>query len=1090
MKRRIAFVVILVSVICSSAGVIGHKTFANRGTTPFNCTSDSKGDTRPNDTDTFPFGFICGSDISVGAPVIQVTKDMVNTIPGTTVRISGKYSPVGPPKYKDNQGNIREASGVLVWFTIDGDEPLTSDSTYSPVSPGGGSSANCPGSGRAKVYGFTDNLGGGPNGDNQSPYAYNPNNKTGIVDCGEKGKMVFWTNAPHTIRGQASTDAANNFSFDAKLAPGKTGSTCVRMNVSVQFNSNDPWFPSNESSNSSAAAGHIAKQSSDWTCINVNNFEPNGTLNITSCSSYSAWGYDPDHENDGVYYRLIGPSGGVITPAPWPITSKGDSSSRSQGFSPGVTYRMQIFDPDISQWVTVSEDNCGNPNAMDAKTYMATDYKPGWRMDNVNLEPGQKAYYRSHISNNRSVATIYNRWDCIQPGYEADPSKGPACGRNAITIGANKSVDVGNANGSDGDPSFETYYTNENTPLGTLFCKQMHLQWLTGSNPPSATADGNTVCAYTAGGHSQAQTVTQNGTSTAYAEPGQSVSFFPNVATHDFTRLDGTDYEYYLNCSNQIYGLVNYDVGCSSGRLTVASSANLFQPTGGYQIPADAYSGDVCNKLTIISAGSTINGPNANLIGNGEANACSHVVGGKTSISASAEPGDAEPQEPIKFNWTMTTGSFNPSTKNDYKYDVTCKYKLYFTRSYGVPANTEVDSGKCDQAISADGSITGTPSYTVATDNYIGNQLCMDVTISPNGSNVNSNPNWNLIGHASDHVCVEIVAKPYMKVYGGSVSAGNNYPGQPCRNPNASVMGWNKGDNGEPAGDSFRGAGAQLAVFAQDQIKGFASAQGSKGWGGFATAPSGLSFANASTRPDNTQQVYGTAFADNTCISDYYGSLPTDARTWSSLAAANDVVRSGEPNPVFKANGPLVLNGTPDNSANRITLGNNTKLYVDGDVYITGDINTETGANSVAQVPNFTLIAKGNIYISPQVGYLYGNYVAQPNGASGGNIYTCAPQNGTYNNANTSYVKRENYTVCKQKQLVVDGSFTAKRVYLLRTYGSRYMDNGGSVPGGSGDTNAGEVFRYNPLVWMRQSATDWTASNASFDAITTLPPVL
>jgi hypothetical protein len=214
---------------------------------------------------------------------------------------------------------------------------------------------------------------------------------------------------------------------------------------------------------------------------------------------------------------------------------------------------------------------------------------------------------------------------------------------------------------------------------------------------------------------------------------------------------------------------------------------------------------------------------------------------------------------------------------------------------------------------------------------------------------------------------------------------------------------------------------------------------------------------------------------------------------WSNLGATNNTVTPTNPAPVFYSPAATTIAG------GEIKRTDNTTLYVDGDLQINGNITAESGAGSIAEIPSFTVIVRGNIYIAPNVTELYGTYVAQPNGSDGGRIYTCGTNRVAHNPmTGTAASVNNDYNTCRTR-LVVTGSFVAKKVHLLRTYGTRLSDRGSDVAGsgnvppataGSGYERAAEVFQYNPLMWLRQSSTADEDRGFIYDAATSLPPVL
>ena len=172
-------------------------------------------------------------------------------------------------------------------------------------------------------------------------------------------------------------------------------------------------------------------------------------------------------------------------------------------------------------------------------------------------------------------------------------------------------------------------------------------------------------------------------------------------------------------------------------------------------------------------------------------------------------------------------------------------------------------------------------------------------------------------------------------------------------------------------------------------------------------------------------------------------------------------------------------------------------VYVEGNVFINGNISYQTGATNISELPNLYIIAKGNIYIDNDVTNIDGTFIAQTDGPDvndKGNIYTCTDSNATlFPAANLA-------TAC-DKQLVVNGGLIAQEVRFLRTAGS--IDTSTSsveTPNYSNGTGTGaaEVINYTPEVYLAPSplrnpnATNTNTGSAGagrYDAIKSLPPI-
>lgn len=316
--------------------------------------------------------------------------------------------------------------------------------------------------------------------------------------------------------------------------------------------------------------------------------------------------------------------------------------------------------------------------------------------------------------------------------------------------------------------------------------------------------------------------------------------------------------------------------------------------------------------------------------------------------------------------------------------------------------------------------------------------------------------------------CIPVVAKPYTRVYGGDVSTGNAFAGEPnvCSNfDEASIVSWNR----RPAG-SFAGAGAQYAALALDAINDFSTDLGNSG----SDAPDGLSFANNSVPVDENDGEFGGFFGDVPCIANYYAERPDDGQVIGASPNLSSLGASGE-HIEYVRNGSLTLNG------GNINPDEQTTIYVDGNVFIGGNIDYP-GSWGAGNVPVFRLIVNGNIYIGQNVSQLDGLYVAQGNGTSGGVIYTCA----TGLNSPVSQTAGNFYDQCNTK-LTVNGSFVATQVRLLRNNGTLSQSSVDDYPPGTGQV--GEVFNYNPTMWLNQPPLS-SGAQGDYDAVISLPPIL
>jgi hypothetical protein len=310
-------------------------------------------------------------------------------------------------------------------------------------------------------------------------------------------------------------------------------------------------------------------------------------------------------------------------------------------------------------------------------------------------------------------------------------------------------------------------------------------------------------------------------------------------------------------------------------------------------------------------------------------------------------------------------------------------------------------------------------------------------------------------GTRSDIGCVTIVSKPYMRAYGGDISAGNGFTssGACASNSGAAIVGWNR----EAAG-GYAGGGVQFAALAMNSIYDYATGLGNTS----GTTGSRLAFANTSF----TAARFGGGFGSVPCIPDFMSRKPAST---TNLGSGSINLSSLGGSNAYTASGPVTISGN-------INPNQRTSIFVTGDVIISGNI-TYTGSWSVASAPLFQVVATGNIYVGRTVSQLDGLFVAQHTGSSGGVIYTCA--NGTTPVDKTVLVGQ-----CGTK-LTVNGAFVAYQTQLLRARGTLSASNA-TETGAAG--NAAEVFNYSPLMWMITPPGQVTPG--TYDSLTSLPPIL
>lgn len=386
----------------------------------------------------------------------------------------------------------------------------------------------------------------------------------------------------------------------------------------------------------------------------------------------------------------------------------------------------------------------------------------------------------------------------------------------------------------------------------------------------------------------------------------------------------------------------------------------------------------------------------------------------------------------------------------------TCSIYGNTYNGYNLPADPEqsgsnVGYGGCTGKIFNKGTTTTiyTETFTINAS-QVGKTICRSLVVKP--------PKPGSSTPSVDGACVVVASKPYVKVFGGNVSTGNGLKSNACQqNDVGSVNSWNNGSS------AFAGAGTQFAALALGTIDEFATGQAASG----VPMPSGLAFSNTVNN-----ETYGGGFGLLPCIPDYYAEAANTQAVGATVSLAG--LNSGS----YKGTGTVTINASDMGAGKRVVL------YVDGNVYINGNIRY-TGSWTYDQIPLVEIVASGNIYIAPGVTQLDGAYIAQSKAdGSKGSIYTCATNSGPLSWTDGSF-----YTPCKTK-LTVNGLFSAARVYLMRTYGTISSATANETAANSA---AGEVFNYNPTLWIAQPPAGTTTENSKvgkYDAITSLPPVL
>ena len=293
-----------------------------------------------------------------------------------------------------------------------------------------------------------------------------------------------------------------------------------------------------------------------------------------------------------------------------------------------------------------------------------------------------------------------------------------------------------------------------------------------------------------------------------------------------------------------------------------------------------------------------------------------------------------------------------------------------------------------------------------------GDEYCTAITLTYSSGYVG--PDNGVIGGtpaaAISPSCPRVVNEPYFKVYNSDISAGGSFGS--CTTAGGTLAGY--ADISDPV-NATRGSTTQLSALALLKITGVASAKTSANING---SPTNLTFANTGVQVDSTgneSPVLGGQY--NGCRTLTNATAPPGAADYSSSSFDLSGKNGG-----YTHSGNIMVNG------GSLGANQNVSLFVDGNIYVSSDIAYGDGWQA-GSAPSLVLHATGNIYISPSVHRLAGLYIAQDKSdGSAGKIYTCAI-------GQSPVTAVDLYSTCKD-QLIVTGSFVAKQINLMRTFGS------------------------------------------------------
>lgn len=367
-------------------------------------------------------------------------------------------------------------------------------------------------------------------------------------------------------------------------------------------------------------------------------------------------------------------------------------------------------------------------------------------------------------------------------------------------------------------------------------------------------------------------------------------------------------------------------------------------------------------------------------------------------------------------------------------------------------------------------------------------------------------------------------ARPYFKVFGGDIATGGWFNSGTTNCLASGISNYFQDGSFMPngvTGDAFKsyggiytfmrdiggyaGSSSQFAAYSLGTIDGEGSAINGFYTGNISGNKKPLSFANFGVTGPPAGYMGGLWGGDirsaSNCIPDYYGTKDSTPRGGSGpLPLPNNVNGTAIYNASPGAAGINLFFGSGNVNVNRgawVTVFVNGNLRINANVTYQGrDPNNEN--SPVNNIPRFSVVVKGSIYVAPNVTNLDGLYIAQPDmadpnpyGNDTGVFWSC--DDGNKSSLTSPGGNSWIVTNCNSK-LRVNGAVIAKKLYLFRVAG----DVNTAFPGetrGSGNS-AAEEFNYIPEMLLGgpmlpdTEKTDLTSGNQpAFDSVLSLPPI-
>ena len=356
------------------------------------------------------------------------------------------------------------------------------------------------------------------------------------------------------------------------------------------------------------------------------------------------------------------------------------------------------------------------------------------------------------------------------------------------------------------------------------------------------------------------------------------------------------------------------------------------------------------------------------------------------------------------------------------------------------------DTGRDDEdvVLNVGGSNMRSKSYGIYGSGWLaqpGDKICSYIAVDNNWS-VRNDQSADTF-RASNIACVVVTKSPNLNLSGSDSYANEGFQG-------ASVS---KSD--KVSGTDKRGSYSQYGLLTGDKngVTSFGSAGYTTAYDKYRSLACKLSYANTGNVKDDCKdlkwlQPAGLIKPDNGKLSK--PKWPTSFKgQLASQVSINSLQASGD----YRRKGSLTITG------GSLIKGRHVRLFVEGDVTISGDIsvNEADPHNSLSDIPSLTVVAKGDIRVEHGVRVIAGTYVA------GGKFESCKD---AQNQKKTPALGVNG--VCQNK-LKVNGAIVSEgSPAFLRTFGA-----GNMLEDDQRDTknisSTAEWINYTPNLWLTTS---------------------